>query len=120
VAHPPLAGRMRGWARDRNMWVRRASAVALIPLARRSAALDVAYDVAKRLHGDREDLIQKAVGWLLREAGKADAKRLERYLLRYGAVIPRTAIRYAIERFPETQRRRILQITRGKSNRHPK
>src|SRR5262249_10376658 len=82
---PALAARMRAWSRDRNMWVRRASAVGLIPSVRRGAALDLAYEIAARLHVDREDLIQKAVGWMLREAGKTDLDRLERYLLANGA-----------------------------------
>ena len=113
VMHPALARRMREWSRDRNMWVRRASAVALIPLARKSQSLDIAYDVAKRLHGDTEDLIQKAVGWMLREAGKADEHRLERYLRANGPSIPRTTVRYAIERFPAAKRRALLTVTRG-------
>ena len=62
--------------------------------------LDLVYDIAQRLHADREDLIQKAVGWALREAGKTDMPRLERYLRANGAAIPRTTLRYAIERFP--------------------
>ena len=66
------------------MWVRRASAVGLIPSVRRGLALDLAYDVAAGLHADQEDLIQKAVGWMLREAGKVDERRLERYLRRNG------------------------------------
>ena len=61
------------------------------------------YAIARRLHADREDLIQKAVGWALREAGKTDMPRLERYLRANGAAIPRTTLRYAIERFPETE-----------------
>jgi len=113
VAHPALAGKMRGWSRDRNMWVRRASAVALIPRVRRGESLDLAYDVAKRLHADNEDLIQKAVGWMLREAGKADPRRLERYLRAKGPSIPRTTVRYAIERFPIAKRRTLLAVTKG-------
>ena len=69
--------------------------------SRRGSALRSAYGVARRLHGDEEDLIQKAVGWMLREAGKADPARLERYLRDNGPRIPRTTVRYAIERFPE-------------------
>jgi 3-methyladenine DNA glycosylase AlkD len=57
--------------------------------------------------------MHKASGWLLREAGKADAKRLERYLLDHGPDIPRTTVPYAIERFQEAKRRRILELTRG-------
>jgi 3-methyladenine DNA glycosylase AlkD len=111
VDRPALATRMRAWSRDPNMWVRRASAVGLIPSVRRGAALDLAYEIAGRLHADREDLIQKAVGWMLREAGKTDLDRLERYLLANGARIPRTTLRYAIERCAERRRREILAVT---------
>ncbi len=114
VRYPELAEPVRGWSRDRNMWVRRASAVALIPSVRRGAALDIAYDVARTLHGDTEDLIQKAVGWLLREAGKTDAARLERYLRKNGPSVPRTTVRYAIERFPDARRRALLVATRAR------
>lgn len=114
LLHPALAARMRGWARDRSLWVRRASIVAMIPLARRGEALDLVYAIAERLHADREDLIQKAVGWGLREAGKADMPRLERYLRAHGRAIPRTTLRYAIERFPEKKRRDLLAATRNR------
>ena len=53
-----------------------------------------------------------AAGWLLREAGKTEARRLETYLLAQGPRIPRTTVRYAIERFPEIKRRKILEKTR--------
>jgi 3-methyladenine DNA glycosylase AlkD len=113
VRYPQLAPRMAVWSRDRNMWVRRASIVSLIPSARKAAALDLLYETAQRLHADREDLIQKAVGWALREAGKADERRLERYLRANGPSIPRTTLRYAIERFPEVKRRALLIGTRS-------
>jgi hypothetical protein len=112
AGHRQLISLMRTWATHRNMWVRRASAVALIPALRRGFALDVAYDVARVLHPDREDLIQKAVGWMLREASKPDPARLERYLRVEGADIPRTTLRYAIERFPTAKRRALLTSTR--------
>ncbi len=108
-----LAGLMRAWSRHRSMWVRRASAVSLIPSVRAGRSLDVAYAVARTLHADREDLIQKAVGWLLREAGKANPSRLERYLRQNGSAIPRTTLRYAIERWPPAQRREMLAMTKG-------
>jgi 3-methyladenine DNA glycosylase AlkD len=112
VDHPRLLLLMPRWSRHRNMWVRRASAVAVIPAIRRGLSLDVAYDVATELHADRHDLIQKAVGWMLREAGKQDAVRLERYLRAEGPSIPRTTVRYAIERFPAAKRRALLTSTR--------
>jgi 3-methyladenine DNA glycosylase AlkD len=112
VKRPEIARQMRAWSKDRNMWVRRASIVALIPLVRKGAALGLAYEIAARLHDDEEDLIQKAVGWTLREAGKADMRRLERYLRQHAPKIPRTTFRYAIERFPKTKRRELLATTR--------
>ena len=113
VQYPELAGRLRAWSRDRNMWVRRASIVGLIPLARKGMALDLLYENARTLHRDKEDLIQKGVGWALREAGKSELTRLEQYLLENGPAIPRTTVRYAIERFPQARRRALLEKTRG-------
>jgi 3-methyladenine DNA glycosylase AlkD len=112
VQYPTLAVQMRSWSTHKNMWVRRASVVGLIPSARKGVALDLLYSNARRLHADREDLIHKAVGWALREAGKANMARLERYLRKNGRSIPRTTLRYAIERFPAAQRKALLIVTR--------
>ncbi len=115
VAHPELAPRVAAWRSHKNIWMRRASAVGLLKLVGRGRALDLAYRVAADLHEDREDLIQKAVGWMLREAGKADPRRLERYLRANGPRIPRTTVRYAIERFPPEKRRALLAETKSRS-----
>ncbi len=112
---PEKADDMVRWSKHRNMWVRRASIVGLIRLARRAQALDRVYEIAKRLHLDDEDLIQKAVGWALREAGKADMARLERYLRANGPAIPRTTLRYAIEHFPPAKRVALLEETRERN-----
>jgi 3-methyladenine DNA glycosylase AlkD len=116
----PLLGRfpaevknIERWTRDRSLWVRRAAAVSLTPLARRGTALAAAYRVAEALLADPHDLIHKASGWLLREAGRTDAPRLEGFLLRYGPRIPRTAVRYAIERLAPADRKRVLAATRA-------
>lgn len=113
VRYPPLGARMRLWAGNRNVWVRRAAAVSLIPSVRLGLARDLSYEIARRLHGDEHDLIQKAVGWLLRENGKQDPARLERYLRANGPSIPRTTVRYAIERFPALKRRALLTGTKS-------
>ena len=113
IRYPALAARMRVWTHDRNMWVRRAAAVGLIPSVRLGLASDLSYEIASRLHRDDEDLIQKAVGWLLREIGKKDPARLERYLRANGPSIPRTTVRYAIERFPARTRLALLHATKG-------
>jgi len=111
-AHPELIPRMRGWSKSRNMWVRRASIVGLLHPMRRGHTLDLVYDIAGTLHADRQDLIQKAVGWALREAGKIDTARLERYLRANVALIPRTTFRYAIERFESKRRAQLLGLRR--------
>jgi len=113
VMFPRLVPVVVTWSRDRNLWVRRASAVGLLASIRNGVALDEAYAVARVLHSDKGDLIQKAVGWMLREAGKIDPKRLERYLRQNGPSIPRTTVRYAIERFSERKRKALLVATHG-------
>jgi len=104
---------MRAWASHTNMWVRRASIVGLLPAIRRGetkAAVDLVYDIARRLHRDPHDLIHKAVGWALREAGKVDPVRLEEYLRANVRAIPRTTFRYAIERFEPRKRKQLLMV----------
>jgi 3-methyladenine DNA glycosylase AlkD len=111
-AHPELIPRVQRWSSHRNLWVRRASAVSLLKPMGKGYGVDAAYAVARALHGDKEDLIQKAVGWMLRDAGKYDARRLEQHLRRHGPSIPRTTVRYAIERFPPAKRRELLTATK--------
>jgi len=115
-AHPELASNLLKWSRSKNLWVRRASAVSLVSLARKGQHLDLAYQIAEQLFSDKEDLSHKATGWLLREAGKTDAARLERFLLQHGSQIPRTALRYAIERFPQKKRQELLYKTKACPN----
>lgn len=114
VAHPELAGSLRSWSASRNLWVRRASAVGLLPGIRRRLHIDQGFATAVILHPDEHDLMHKAVGWLLRELGKVDPGRLERHLLEHGPAIPRTTVRYAIERFPAARRQQLLAATRGR------
>jgi 3-methyladenine DNA glycosylase AlkD len=112
VAQPALVPRLRPWRVSRALYVRRASAVALIPLARRGAALDEAYGAALALAAEDHHLMHKAVGWLLREAGKTDPDRLDRFLRTHGRKLSRTTVRYAIERFPPARRRALLLATK--------
>jgi len=110
-----LRAKLEAWHASPNLWLRRAGVVVFVKSAGKGKHLDRAYRVVTALLPDTHDLIHKACGWLLREAGKADAGRLENYLLKRGPAIPRTTVRYAIERFPEARRRRILECTRLKN-----
>ena len=112
-AHPDLIDEIISWADSKNRWLRRASAVSFIRHARQGKYIAAIQRIATKLFPDQDDLIQKANGWLLRESGKTNMKRLEKWLLTYGKKIPRTTLRYAIERFPERERKWILVNTRS-------
>lgn len=110
---PAVEDALPRWSRAEGLWLRRASLVTLVSSARRGERLDLAYRLARSHFADPEDLMHKATGWLLREAGRTYRGRLERYLLRHGPAIPRTALRYAIEHFPPAERARLLRVTRS-------
>lgn len=111
--HPALVEEVVGWTSSPNVWVRRGSAVAFVSLMDDPVMMDAGYEVALRLQGDGADLIQKAVGWMLREAGKVDRARLEAFLLEQGFRTPRTTLRYAIEKFSKEDRKRIMEATKA-------
>jgi 3-methyladenine DNA glycosylase AlkD len=111
--HGDLERELPRWMGDSSLWMRRAALVALVPFARKGQRLDRVYELAVLALPSAEDLMHKALGWLLREAGKTDAQRLETFLRQHCSQIPRTSVRYAIERFPETQRKHLLEATRS-------
>jgi 3-methyladenine DNA glycosylase AlkD len=106
------------WGRDRTvldalaksslLWERRIAILATFHFIRRGAFADT-LRIAERLVGDREDLMHKAVGWMLREVGKRDQAAEEAFLERHAGVMPRTMLRYAIERFDEELRQGYLR-----------
>lgn len=95
-------------ARSQQLWERRIAIVATYHFITRSDYGDT-LAVAEILLGDAHDLIHKATGWMLREVGKRDQPTLEQFLRRHGRAMPRTMLRYAIERFPEELRRAYLK-----------
>jgi 3-methyladenine DNA glycosylase AlkD len=106
-----LAGRsrapLRRLARSRSLWERRIAIVATHWFIRQRDLADT-FQIADMLIEDPHDLIHKAVGWMLREAGKRDGGALRAYLASRYYRMPRTALRYAIERFPAEERRAYL------------
>ena len=94
-------------AKSASLWERRISILATHWFIRHGDFADT-LRIAEKLLGDKEDLIHKAVGWMLREVGKRDVAVLEEFLGEHCRVMPRTMLRYAIERFPEEKRREYL------------
>jgi 3-methyladenine DNA glycosylase AlkD len=84
-------------AKSTNLWERRIAIVSTWQFIRASQ-LDDTFAISKLLISDSEDLIHKAVGWMLREAGKKDELALKEFLDEYAFVLPRTALRYSLER----------------------
>lgn len=96
-----------GLARSENVWERRIGIVATFAFLKRGDCENT-FRIAEMLLSDEHDLIHKAVGWALREAGRTSRKRLLAFLQKHYTSIPRTTLRYAIEHLPDTQRRQIL------------
>jgi 3-methyladenine DNA glycosylase AlkD len=99
-------------ARSKNMWERRTAMVSTCYFIRKGEIKDT-FKIAEMLLNDKEDLIHKAAGGWLREAGKKDRQRLLRFLDKYAATMPRTALRYAIERLDKKLREHYLNMKKG-------
>jgi 3-methyladenine DNA glycosylase AlkD len=97
-------------ARSKKLWERRVAIVATATFIR-AGLLEHTFAIALLVLNDPEDLMHKATGWMLREAGKKDKKRLETFLETYAHEMPRTMLRYALEKFPETERKKWLGVS---------
>ena len=98
------------WAKSNDIWTKRIAMVSTHCFIRKNDLQDT-FKIADILLNDNHDLIHKAVGWMLREAGKRDIKKEEGFLKKHYKTMPRTMLRYSIEKFPESKRQKYLKGT---------
>jgi 3-methyladenine DNA glycosylase AlkD len=98
--YPEYLSGLKKWAQSKNRWVKRASAVSLILPARRGKFLEDIFIIADILHSDKDDMVQKGYGWMLKAASEAHQKDVFNYVMRKKHTMPRTSLRYAIEKLP--------------------
>jgi 3-methyladenine DNA glycosylase AlkD len=108
AAKPDRTASVFRWAKSRNRWHRRAACVALIQGTRRKMFFPEIKRLSNLLLSDEDDMVQKGLGWLLRETAKADAKRTVPYLMSIREQAPRLVLRRACETLPAGTRKKIL------------
>jgi 3-methyladenine DNA glycosylase AlkD len=99
--YPEYLASLKKWARSKNLWTRRAAAVSLIIPARQGKFFKDIFEIVDILMQDKEDLVQKGYGWMLKAASQAHQKEVFDYVIKNKAKMPRTALRYAIEKMPK-------------------
>jgi 3-methyladenine DNA glycosylase AlkD len=105
---PQLLEYLKLWAKSDNRWFRRASAVTLIIPAKKGHFLKDIFEIADLLLIDKDDLVQKGYGWLLKEASRQHQNEVFKYIMQNKTAMPRTALRYAIEKMPESLKREAM------------
>lgn len=105
--HPEERQRLGGWIRSPDLWLRRIALLASFAFIR-AGELGPTFSLASEVLNDEQDLIHKASGWMLREAGERDRAALLAYLETYAAIMPRTMLRYAIEKLSPAQRQELM------------
>lgn len=107
--YPQYIPKLKGWAKSDNRWVKRAAAVTLIIPARKGLFLKDIFEIADILLLDKDDLVQKGYGWMLKAASEANQKEIFDYVISKKAIMPRTALRYAIEKMPQDLRAEAMK-----------
>jgi len=106
---PDLVSKPKKWTSAKNRWHRRASAVCLIIPVRNRILLDEVFQTADILLTDGDDMVQKGYGWMLKEASNVFPEDVYKYVMKNKKEMPRTALRYAIEKLPPEMRKEAMK-----------
>lgn len=101
MMYPEYISELKKWATSSNRWTKRASAVTLIIPARKGLFLKEIFEIADILLLDKDDLVQKGYGWMLKAASESNQEKVFDYIISKREIMPRTALRYAIEKMPK-------------------
>ena len=107
--YPEFLSRLKKFAKSENRWTKRAAAVSLIIPARRGKFLKEILEIADIILLDKDDMVQKGYGWLLKVASQTYQKEVFDYVMKNKNVMPRTALRYAIEKMPKELKVRAME-----------
>ncbi|MBU2634037.1 MAG: DNA alkylation repair protein [Nanoarchaeota archaeon] len=112
--HPELINVLEIWTSSKNRWVRRAAAVSLIKPAKRGLFLKDVFKISNLMLQDRDDMVQKGVGWLLKETTNSkNRNKVVGFIEKNKFKMPRTMLRYSIEKLDEKTRKHILKSSRS-------
>ncbi|NTV91105.1 MAG: DNA alkylation repair protein [Clostridiales bacterium] len=107
--YPEYITELKRWAVSPNRWMKRAAAVSLIIPARHGKFLEDIFEISDILLLDKDDLVQKGYGWMLKAASQAHLQEVFDYVMRNKAVMPRTSLRYAIEKMPDELKKKAME-----------
>jgi 3-methyladenine DNA glycosylase AlkD len=107
--YPKFVTSLTNWSKSVNRWKKRASAVSLIIPARKGLFLTEIFEIADNLMSDPDDLVQKGYGWMLKAASDAHQTEVFDFVVSRKEIMPRTALRYAIEKMPPERRAEAMK-----------
>jgi len=107
--YPEYVSRLKEMAKSENRWMRRASAVSLIIPAKKGLFLQDIFEIADMLLMDKDDLVQKGYGWMLKVACQKHQQEVFGYIMSKKSIMPRTALRYAIEKMPQNMKKTAME-----------
>ncbi len=113
IIYPEYVEKLKEWAKSSNRWARRAAAVSLIIPARKGKFLADIIDIANILLNDNDDLVQKGYGWMLKASSEAYQKEIFNYVMKNKDIMPRTALRYAIEKMPKELKTKAMEKSKA-------